>query len=170
MLWHCASRPVRLADLCSDLEDIRETCFDDLLDDYRISKDACEKAANTVTSRTLVEGSPFNTRVVREIVSMLTADHETTMADRKALVIRYAKMIFASWGQTKICEDSFKELRDREQRDTCNQNISVTSYYAMMSNMGTIKAHKRNEPQPGHDEPQADITAKDAFLCKEACH
>ena len=47
----------------------------------------------------------------------------------------------SAWGQTKVCEDVFRELRDRETRDTTNANLSMPSYYAFLGNMGTITAH-----------------------------
>ena len=65
-------------------------------------------AANSVIAK-LVRASPFKTRVMREICLMLTLPKEgCSLDDRKALVIKYAKYIFAGWGQTKICEDTFK--------------------------------------------------------------
>ena len=167
MLWHCASWPGRLADLCSEKSAIIDKRFTDLLEDYRIFTVACDKSSNNPVLKKLLPASPFNTRVMREIVLMLTADHDATMDERKALVVKYARMIFASWGQTKICEDTFKELRDREQRDTCNQYLSVTSYHAFMTNMKTIELHKRDEPQPDKNTPLAKIDPKEAFYLKK---
>ena len=143
-------------------------CFDDLLQDSEIYKIALQKAAANTTLVNMCAASPFCTRVLREIVCMLTVAHETSMDERKELVVKYVRLIFSSWGQTKICEDTFKELRDREQRDTTCSNLSNSSYYAYMTNMKTIEKHEREEAQPGLHEPEVNTDANDLFTCRPA--
>ena len=156
MLWHTASWPGLLAGLCSESVDVVDTTFVTLLDDYRIFLVAKTNAESNSLIGKLVRASPFNGRVMREICLMLTLPKEgCSLDDRKALVIKYVKYIFASWGQTTISEDTFEELRDREQRDTTNFNLSTTSYYAFMCHVGTIPAHKREELKIDDAEPKA---------------
>ena len=168
MLWHTASWPGLLAGLCSESVDVVDKTFVKLLDDYRIFLVAKTNAECNSLIGKLVRASPFNGRVMREICLMLTLPKEgCSLDDRKALVIKYAKYIFAGWGQTKICEDTFKEPRDREQRDTTNSNLSTTSYYAFMCHMGTIPAHKREELKIDNADPKATGVGKQTFLCKK---
>ena len=141
-------------------------CFDDLLRDFKIHQVALQKAASNSFLVNLCASSPFCTRVMREIACILTVHHESTMDERKAMVIKYSRLIFISRGQTKLCEDTFKELRDREQRDTTCSNLSNLSYYAYMTNMKTIQMHERVEAQPGQHEPEVKADHKDVFLCK----
>ena len=166
MLWHCACWPGRLAELLSDDRELVHNCLDDLLRDFKIYQVALQKAVSSSFLVNICASSPFCTRVMREIACILTVHHEATMDERKAMVIKYSRLIFNSWGQTKICEYTFKELRDREQRDTTCSNLSNLSYYAYMTNMRTFQMHERVEAQPCQHESEVKADHKDVFLCK----
>ena len=80
---------------CSDDRAVVEKMFERLLDDFV----AEEKAAHNSLIAKLHRSSPFTTRVMREVVLLLTMPMANcTGSDRRALVVMYANHIFSSWG------------------------------------------------------------------------
>ena len=162
MLWHCRSWPGLLAGLCSEDPDIIRNTFTRLREDFRVFKVAESKRATSSLIAKLLRASSFTTRATREVCLLLTMPLDgATDIDREWMVIKLANHMFAAWGQTKVCDFVFRELRDREQRDTTNSNLSMTSYDAFLGNMGTITSHKRKEITFEAAEPQAKANAKE---------
>ena len=136
--------------------------------DYRIYLDILYKGkAQSPFLLKLIKGSIFVVRVVREIMLLLTLPHSgLSNADNRAAVNKLLRMIYSGWGQTKIVEDVFKHMRERESLDTLSGVKGVVSYYCSMTEMGAIESHLRTGVKPEDDTPKADGKKTELFSCK----
>ena len=71
---------------------------------------------------------------------------------------------FVSWGQTKVVEDHFKRMRQREGSDTQHTSHAPSSYWAMARDMKAIELHKREHLCPPE---QPDISESSAKIAKK---
>ena len=53
--------------------------------------------------------------------------------------------LFSGWGNTKIVEDNFKKMRERESKDNSNKGLAMQTYWAASSEMGAIELHERTQ-------------------------
>eukprot|EP00974_Lingulodinium_polyedra_P007475 710907-Lingulodinium_polyedra.AAC.1 len=85
---------------------------------------------------------------MREVA--LFACEEPLQADReiKATLHTFACQALSGWGQTKIVEDSLKELRDSEARDVTNKKLELARQWALLNDRNTIALHGRVEVAP----------------------
>ena len=97
---------------------------------------------------------------------MLTAPIGVAYEDVRSAVRKYVAVKFSGWGQTKVCEDAFKNLREQESMDTLTGVKGVVSYYANLFNMGAVTLHDRTEIEAPMDAPQAEGKASDVFAAK----
>ena len=51
-------------------------------------------------------------------------------------------------GQTKICEDAFQRLRDREDRDVRNRRLEAVKMFSCLRGERVFALHKRKEAEP----------------------
>ena len=141
---------------------------DRLVKDYAIYLDVVfDKGLKSTFIMKLIFASPFKTRVVREIANMLV--WPITGLNRDLLMVgvcRSVTHIFSGWGQTKVCEDLFKNMRERETHDSNNGVRAIEAYYAAMPSMGIISAHKRDELDITEEEPAENVTARSVFTSK----
>ena len=115
----------------------------------------------------LLKSSPLHTRFVYEVALMFTIPLScVSNFARRHLVNKLLKLVFSSWGQTKVVEDVFKTLRQREHQDTLNGFRTVPAYYAAMVAMGAIGIHQRTEMKPDSGGPKGKGTAKKLFASK----
>ena len=63
----------------------------------------------------------------------LTVPHSAMSNDDiRERVRQFLGIAYSGWGQTKIVEDVFKHMRERESQDTLNGVKGVMSYYCSM--------------------------------------
>ena len=114
--------------------------------DYRCYLDARQKVVTIGWLQKLLKSSPFHMRIVREFAHMVTCPlKDIEVKDWKRSIQKLAVHIWSCWGQTKVVEDTFKNCRYREDKDTVNKSKSVASYYAAMAEMKSITLHRRKE-------------------------
>ena len=165
MLWHSCTLPGYLVLLTSESYTVFWDAAKRIQDDYRIYLDVLETHCHKSTFiNKLIRDSPFKLKIVSEIAHMLTWPVVgLSEFDIRASVTKLATWIFSGWGQTKVCEDLFKTMRERESMDSLNGVRCIEAYYAAMPAMGTIPLHKRREIQFTEDEPEEEVTARQCF-------
>ena len=120
MMWHFASW-LRLLALCAsdDLDDVF-LCIRRMREHYRAFINASAKMGNMFFLKKVVMASPFSSLIVSEIADFICGP-DFLPNDWKLKRFRdYARSLCSSWGQTKVVEDNFKKMRDREATDTRN--------------------------------------------------
>ena len=120
MVWHSEGVPGLWAALLhQDLAHCEATLLKlrRLWETYRTLK---AEVAVPPTVRTMLNRGPFHLPVAQEVFAHLeAAEFRTVPADLAALL----RAIFSGYGSTKIIEDSFQRLRDREARDASCNNL-----------------------------------------------
>ena len=168
MLWHCGSWPGKAALLAHSCPFVYDECMRELRLDYRCYLLACRMADASPFIGKLIKASPFRMRWMRELAHIATVPVVGLSAwDLRFKVKRYAMIVFSGWGQTKICEDMFKDARFRERMDSLNMSTSISSYYADFHAMQKIELHNRRDIEPRDDEPLYKGTSQDIFYCKK---
>ena len=89
--------------------------------------------------------SPFSGVLVSDIADFICGPDLLTNEWKLKRFRDYARQIFSSWGQTKVVEDNFKNMRDRETTDTKNKSHAPLVYWSMAREMGSIKKHQRSD-------------------------
>eukprot|EP00974_Lingulodinium_polyedra_P113186 10956029-Lingulodinium_polyedra.AAC.1 len=59
-----------------------------------------------------------------------------------------ALAVFTGWGQTKVVEDAFQRMRDREERDVKNRKLMLTKRWSHLRDEAVIRPHARTEITP----------------------
>ena len=165
MMWHSHSWFGLLALLGSDVEEDYTRGVFMFQCDYAACEASLEKQRGSSFIGKLNKSSVFRYRMIKEIACILTLETGLPIPDVRAKVRHYIQLVFTGWGQTKICEDTFKELRYREKLDTLNLRRSPTAIYAAMHDMGTIGLHKRNDIEIPEMQPAAEGNHKTTFSC-----
>jgi len=168
MMWHSHCWPGLLANLASNNDEVFDATATQLVRDFRIYLDIVDqgKSCNTFTMK-LIKGSPFKLRIVFEItITLLAPLCSIGWESKRTAVRKYVQLLFSGWGQTKICEDAFKHLRERESMDTLTGVKGTMSYYANLVNMGAITLHHRQDITPAVDELYATGKPSEMFVSK----
>ena len=157
MLWHIASWPGKLAlflqlDFGPDSQ-----VLVDLLTDLRAFNEAVSQGAGSAWILKLIKSSPFQTWVMKDICNLLFGPDAGDLGEHARLnygrelgwVLRKAQRVvwelFSGWGNTKIVEDHFKKMRERESKDNSNKRLAMQTYWAASSEMGAIELHERTQ-------------------------
>lgn len=155
--------------LMQDDNDPYETFLRNLRRDYRIYLEVLwMHSDNSTFLLKLIKASPFKMPFMVDLAELCTLPAPgLTNVDIKRKVHEYLHRIFSSWGQTKVVEDLFKKMRERESQDTLNGIRAVYSYFAAASQMGAIKLHHRNEVEFDLEGKLAHGSATSLFSCKK---
>eukprot|EP00974_Lingulodinium_polyedra_P100976 9783823-Lingulodinium_polyedra.AAC.1 len=98
---------------------------DQFLQDHDAYRQALDLAEGDRFLANLVRLSCFNTVLVQDVLRLCT-----TGDDRPAAVMArlqgFLRPLFCAWGSTKLIEDSFGTMRDREQRDVKNASLRAS--------------------------------------------
>ena len=148
MMWHFASWLGLFAlGASDDLEDVM-LCIEKMRVHFRAFLNAKLKMAKNNFLKQVVAASPFSSCIVYEIADFIIGP-DLLPNDWKLKRFRdFARSIFSSWGQTKIIEDNFKKMRDRESSDTRNKAHVPLTYWSMSKEMNAIGAHNREQLEP----------------------
>ena len=123
----------------------RNKCVADLRRDFKIFVKAQDIAVKNPFVAKIIRSSPFNLTVMKGIVYLLFGPHDKPAVWVKERFHRVVHLIFAGWGQTKIVEDKFEEMREREKSDTTNKAHNPIQYWACTTEMNTIGKHNRDQ-------------------------
>ena len=116
--WHLCVRHIRVHD--------------------RALLNACRHTGKSAFLKQVVDASPFLSVMMQDLVDLVTVPG----IQKKDFIIKkfraYAVSIFNSWGQTKVVEDNFQIMRQREMFDTKNKTHAPCIYWAMAREMEAI--------------------------------
>ena len=143
MTFHFASWIGLYALAASDDEMDWHLCLKKLRRHFRAFLNARIYAHQSPFLKKVVDASPFNIVIMQDVADLATAPG----IQRNNFIMKkfrsYAMAIFSSWGQTKVVEDNFQRMRQREACDTKNKAHAPCAYWAMARDMKSIEDHKR---------------------------
>ena len=159
MLWHSGCWPGLLALMTTGIAMDEVNCLALLRADFRNFLDAVIGGVSDVVLKKIVDGSCFQTTLVKDIAEVATRPLIWPGGFRQMIVklVRMARALYAGWGQTKVVEDTNRVLRDRETRDVNNRRLSMINYWSAMRGGKTIALHDREEISP-HPDTQGRTT------------
>ena len=157
MAFHFASRIGLFALASSDNEMDAVMCIKKLRTTYRAFLNAMRWSHSNPFLQKVVNASPFNTVVMEDLADVVVAPGIQTSDFIIKKFGAYALALFSSWGQTKVVEDNFQRMRQREGFDTTNKSHAPSAYWAMARDMGAIELHRRDHISPP-EEPDIAVT------------
>lgn len=148
MLMH-GTYPMSFAGLLHCDADVVDAFLWHCEDDWGVLSDLKDRAQGSSFLATLVQrNAVLSTQASQHIMGMLRRDSfRTVSADVKEVL----EHIFAGFGQTKVVEDSFKELRERESGDvgsmykTGVRRLKPSSAWQCIVGSKVLAKHKRAE-------------------------
>lgn len=139
MVWHSEAAPGLFAGLLHQTAGCRAAALAKIKELWDVFSAA--EGASTPAVKKAVLRSPFNTPVVREVCLALKA------ADFKSVHPYVADLlldIFGGWGQSKVIEDAFQRLRDKETRGAPSNNIRAARRWYTLANGPLLAEYHRN--------------------------
>ena len=124
MCYHTDDLPGLLGLMLSDDDDLHTRFFDFVVDSFAAFLVA-QNQGGSIFLRNVVRQSMFSTTFVRELAEIATAPSCLSQKQRKRKLILMAEDAFGLLGQTKIVEDLFKVIRDRETRDSATKTMKL---------------------------------------------
>lgn len=158
MSWHSDSYPGRSALLCSGADADTENFLRGFTQDHAAFEKAREHVAAVDLLERLTGMSPFQQVVVAECWALCeqhTAGH-LTRADLLWELRNRARHCYLALGQTKVVEDLFHDLRDRETRDTYNKTIATAHQWMhcvhgqVLQTQGRTPVDSQGQDVPAH--------------------
>ena len=147
MSWHSHSWPGLLALLLAEDSATFNLGCKRLLQDFLAWWDCkAEGAANTFL-RGCASRSPFATVLVQELSQVLATPSLRSVPDILGELREAARELFSTLGTSKPCEDLFRILREREERDTNNRVITLSRQFSAAQEAGILEQHGRAQVQ-----------------------
>ena len=128
MAWHLKGLAGMLAMTASNNKVDRDKFVASIISDFRVFVRASEKAENNLFIAELLQSSPFHTPLMQDIVYLFIAPDHRSEQWRHDKLFKYATLIFEGWGQTKVVEDHFNRMWDRETLDSKNMTHVPMQY------------------------------------------
>eukprot|EP00974_Lingulodinium_polyedra_P058038 5588875-Lingulodinium_polyedra.AAC.1 len=117
MAWHSSSWPGMLALFASEDVAVQRRALQELEQDWRAFERARSLAPASPFLLKLVRKSCFSTTVMSEVAEACFSGAEKPEVEVLRDMQGLSRSIFTGWGQTKVVEDAFNRMRDRESRD-----------------------------------------------------
>ena len=164
MSWHSDDLPGIIALWLSpyDEDHVRALAF--VVTAYGNFLEACRRMAKIAYLRNLVRQSPFQQTFVKEFAMIAVSPSCETPAVRKQRLQEMARDAFCGLGQTKIVEDLFKQIRDREMRDTATKAVKLQRQMHIAFHSSTISEHRFPEPEYRTESSTAPPVPKRVFF------
>eukprot|EP00974_Lingulodinium_polyedra_P028264 2727255-Lingulodinium_polyedra.AAC.1 len=166
MLWHTDSWPGRLGLLCSPDQSLARQCLVSLAKDFQVFLEAAEVAKSDVFLLNLVKQSPFSTTLMREMGELALASPDPANDPGLLAVLKsMATSLWKGWGTSALVEHGFKELRDRESRDTTNSVLEKFKQWDVLRSRGVMEADRRQEITASESGPAlgGSVVGKELF-------
>ena len=141
----CESWPGLLALLASDDDADVDRCLEELREDYAVLQEVKELGKASKFLAGLAKMSPLNTAPTRELAELVAAGELSR--SQRAHLRDWARLLWSGWGQTKCCEDGFKELRKVETQEVANKVVDVARLWDKLRSMHVLGKHGRDELQ-----------------------
>ena len=168
MAWHSDYYPGRLALLLSDNNVEVAECVKEFRGDYAAWQKAQEFAPGNSVLAKCASSSCFRAAAIQGVADALCAATPEPEPDRVARATAIAHDIFAGFGQTKVVEDTFQVLRDRETRDVRNRTLNRARAWSVARGQGTLGLHNMEEiPGGGSDVPAHPKVSSKLFETKK---
>ena len=165
MMWHSHSWFGLPALLGSDDEDDYKKGKELLIEASRAYQAGLDMQRGSTFIRKITKTSAFKYTFMKELAEIIMMETDLPQEEVRRKVRKYILLSFCGWGQTKICEDTFKEMRYREKTDTLNMRRSPSAVDAAMHEMGTIGLRKRTNVEVPDTQLQAPGSSKGTFYC-----
>ena len=167
LAFHDESWPGQLVLFSSEDGAERERAWKRMRSDYEIFLKVVELGKTMPFYRKAAAMSPFKTVIVAEVAEAVLGATDETRAPLAECLREYTKLLFEGFGQTKVVEDSFQVLRDRESRDVCNKILHILRQLACLVDGGTLEKHKRKQVEVVvKDSKPSEVTAADLNASK----
>eukprot|EP00974_Lingulodinium_polyedra_P092425 8954768-Lingulodinium_polyedra.AAC.1 len=160
MSWHWGSWPGLLARFASDNLQAKREALQLLRADWQAFVAARELQEAAPFLATLVRKSPFSTVLLKEIAAECCQEPFPPEAEVLETLQKVCTTIYRGWGQTKIVEDGFQAIRDREDRDVRNKRVSLITQWSYLRDEGVIAKHQREEFTPAERPTGPEETKK----------
>ena len=144
-LWHLCQWPGLLALLCSEVPADVLLFFTLLAEDWFAFQDAKERKLGSVTLKKACDAHPMATTFMSNICYLWFSPLTVTTATLIFKMKEMAHEVFQGLGQTKMVEDNFQRMRNREDRDTTNKRLKCMTYWNASTKMGALPLHGREE-------------------------
>ena len=145
MAWHSSAWPGKLALFSSPDVDVCETAFEDLRESWEAFKNAKDLSKKDTSLLKLVSKSWWSTRLLREVAEWCFEGPPMPLEENLTMLRDLAAVVFTGFGQTKVVEDVFNRLRDREERDVRNKKISLRRQWHCAIGEQVLQLHQREE-------------------------
>ena len=128
MAWHTDFYPGRLALLLSPEEEGHQAFEAELKVDLLAHPRAEQLAPSDSFLASLVRQSWFRTVLGRELAELYSTSSPATA---RAAATKLARDLYSGFGHSKVVEDTFSHLRDRELRDGRNSVVELRRLYTL---------------------------------------
>ena len=144
MCWHSASWPGLLALFGSENKAYAKEALVRLREEFKVYKAASELSRASTFIGRIVQKSPFSIAVMAHLGELVQG--EALGEDMLLQALKeFAWYVFIGWGQTKVVEDLFQRLRNREERDVTNNVITPSRQYGIARDEEVLTLHGRAE-------------------------
>ena len=166
MSWHSDDLPGIAGLWLSDEQNLHTMALDFLVSSFFCFLEAQRRSAGNTFLKKVVDQSAFQTVFVREMAEFAVAPSILSTGNRLQKLRAMAEDAFGGLGQTKIVEDVFKIIRDREVRDTATKAVKLQRQMHIAFNSDTIADHKFLEPDLNLSKLSIPPVPKDLFWCE----
>ena len=166
MSWHSDDLPGVAALWLSDDPNLHTIALDFLVSSFFCFLEAQRRSAGNTFLKKVVNQSPCQTVFVREMAEFAVAPSILSIGNRNQKLRAMAEDAFGGLGQTKIVEDVFKIIRDREVRDTATKAVKLQRQMHIAFNSDAIASYKFLEPDLNLGKPSIPPLPKDLFSCE----
>ena len=165
MTWHTEGYPGRIALLLSTNKEEQAAFLARFKADHAAFQAASELQSGDPFLKSALRGSFFHTTLGAELADLLCPKHPTASEGHQLQeAVQVALDLFGGWGQTKVVEDNFHDLREHEQRATASRQLHLARQLVISSSKGKLQEHGRAawQTQPGPSRQHR--LAPDTFL------
>eukprot|EP00974_Lingulodinium_polyedra_P074780 7245392-Lingulodinium_polyedra.AAC.1 len=113
--------------------------------------------------------SPLKWRRMSDLCDRLLADGSGMQPSDLQAAKELAAQVWSGWGQSKVVEDSNKQVREQEGFGSMNKNLFRANVWNSQWAKKVIEVHKRAEVDPdlvGAPQGEAIVVTKDLHLCR----
>eukprot|EP00974_Lingulodinium_polyedra_P074567 7227006-Lingulodinium_polyedra.AAC.1 len=148
MSWHSGGWPGLLPLLYSDREEDVQHCLGTLQRDHRgLLKCQEQGASGSLFLQNLAKLSPLKWRALEDLTDMLLPFGGMAPGDLKEAK-EWSMQVWGGWGQSKVVEDSNKQVREQESLGSLNKTVSRCTAWAVQRGKEVIGSHRRQEVNP----------------------
>ena len=151
-MWHSHPYPGMFALLMSDKQEEREHVLLRVEEDFTSWQAADSKADEQKCWKQVTQASHFRTTLAAKEYAGKLLDTRKPKDERLGEVTKALGLLFSGFGQTKVVEGLFHDLRAGEQTYTGSKSLNLKMQLSVAQTETTLQSHGR--PQVGTPGPQ----------------